>query len=197
MLHKILVPLALLAAFFHGPTYTQVVEKAQTSVLHILGSVTDDDGNVGHYSCTGFAIAKRRVLTAAHCNGKDMTADGIHAILLKADVQSDLMLLEVGTGRKPMTFRDTPVVRFEELTAIGYGYGWHYLTVLTVHPILVDVTVEGMAPGMFVQGGYIGGMSGGPVIDMDGYVVGIVQRTSEGVGYGVTALTIKAFLLGT
>jgi hypothetical protein len=39
-------------------------------------------------------------------------------------------------------------------------------------------------------------MSGGPITDYQGRVVGIIQQTNEGIGYGVNALTIRTFLLG-
>jgi hypothetical protein len=50
------------------------------------------------------------------------------------------------------------------------------------------------APGVVVQGGYLPGMSGGPLIDADGLVVGIVQTSAHNVGYGVGARVIQAFI---
>jgi S1-C subfamily serine protease len=50
-------------------------------------------------------------------------------------------------------------------------------------------------PGIVVQGGYIPGMSGGPVIDKDGQVVGIIQQSDQNIGYGVGVDRISEFLL--
>jgi S1-C subfamily serine protease len=192
-MHRLLLPFILFLSLFHGPTYTQVVEKAQSSVVRLTGTMEE-----AHYSCTGFVIRVHRVLTAAHCKGENMTADRIPVTVLRANTDTDLMLLDVDTNKPALKFRDLPVVRFENLTAIGYGFGWPYLTVLNVRALLVDVSPESdLTPGLIVQGGYIHGMSGGPVIDSVGQVVGIVQQTNEGVGYGVTVTIIKAFLLGS
>jgi len=183
-----------LSLLFHGQTYVHTVDRVSSSVTHIIG-VTDEGQ---HGMCTGFVIAKHRELTAAHCAGTDMTADGLVATVLKTDKYVDLALLEVGTEKPALSFRDIPIARFEPLTAIGYAWGWKYLTVLGVRALLIDVQPNvSMAPGLFAQPGYIAGMSGGPVTDIDGHVVGIIQQTNEGVGFGVTVPLIKAFLLGT
>ena len=93
--------------------------------------------------------------------------------------------------------RDDPVVKFEDLTAIGYAFGWDQALVLDVKVLLVSkAPVDNDTPGIIVRPGYIGGMSGGPVVDMNGQMVGIVQQANSGVGYGVPILIIRAFLLG-
>ena len=53
---------------------------------------------------------------------------------------------------------------------------------------------EQMPPGLFVAGQYIPGMSGGPVVDHDGKIVGIVQQSNSGIGFGVGVSTIQGFL---
>ena len=45
------------------------------------------------------------------------------------------------------------------------------------------------------MGGFIGGMSGGPVFDINGDVVGVVQRGTEQIGYGVNTATLLEFLM--
>lgn len=189
-----------LSAF--GPSHRKVVDRTMSSVVRITGT-KDMDTMFGpmraSYVCTGFVINKHRVMTAAHCVGEAMTADGIAVKVLKADETTDLALLDVDTNKPALAFQDRPLERGDALTALGYGFGWTRILVLEVKVLLVDYTPPGtdLAAGMFVDGGYIGGMSGGPVVDANGKVVSIVQRSVEKAGYGVGTLMMKAFLLGT
>ncbi|HVI42769.1 MAG TPA: hypothetical protein VM577_19350, partial [Anaerovoracaceae bacterium] len=78
----------------------------------------------------------------------------------------------------------------------GYGFGWNKLSVLKERVYIQNYHVDDdAAVGMIVQGGYIGGMSGGPVVDQAGHVVGVVQRGNQQIGYSVGTTIIKAFLL--
>ena len=171
-----------------------VVDRVSASVIR----VTSHDA-WGEGTCSGFVIAPQRVMTAAHCIADKMLADGKDAVVVKVDKHYDLALLRVDKLLKPsITLRDRPVERFEGLIAIGYGYGWTRLSVLEVQAFLINNAVEeDGAVGIIVQGSYIGGMSGGPVVDKSGLVVGIVQRSSTTIGYGVGTLFMHAFLLGT
>lgn len=179
--------------------YTHMVDRVSASIVKIRGEKDFDTffGEVhGAYSCSGFVVAKHRVLTAAHCLGDNMTADGIAATPLIANEHYDLALLDVDTPKAPLEIRDRPVTRFEALTAIGYGFGWDQLSAVPVTVTIVNQRTEGDgAPGIITHGSYIGGMSGGPVVDIAGRVVGIVQQSDEGAGYGVGTLLIRAFLL--
>lgn len=188
-------------------SYTRMVDRVSGSMVRITGEkaiMTMFGPMQAQYVCTGEVIAQDRVLTAAHCLGDKMTSDGIGVDkVLAHDEYYDLALLKVQTGSKPVVlFRHTDVKRFEALTAIGYGYGLTHLTVLSTHAFLIDISVweneDGRpgAPGLITQGGYIGGMSGGVVVDADGLVVSIVQQSNQGVGYGVGIKLVDAFLTG-
>jgi len=176
-----------------------MVDRVSASVVRITGVEKSEDGEPGRdMVCTGEVIGHNRVLTAGHCVGLRMLADGEKAVVLKTDDLYDLALLGTETHKKPaIVFRDINVSRFEQLTAIGYAWGINKLTVLDVRAFLVDLApTKRMAPGIIVQGGYVGGMSGGPVVDQKGQQVGIVQQSNDGVGYGVGIQIIRVFLLG-
>ncbi len=159
-----------------------------------------------HYSCTGFVIAENRVLTAAHCVGDSMRTDG-HLVreVIKADKVNDLAVLDTPTldltnSQKPaLPLRDQPLERFENVIGLGYAFGFEkpLATFNQVMILAYTPDADEMGPGVWVSGGYHPGMSGGPLVDAAGYVVGVVQRTGDGIGYSVTTLTIRAFLLGT
>lgn len=152
----------------------------------------------GQYICTGFVIQPDVVLTAKHCVGPDLMADGYQTKLLQDDAYYDLALISVPKLSKPaLTFRATPVITGEELFGIGYGNGWRFpiaMRVRVVHPNVVPHI--GSPSGIISQGGFVSGMSGGPQVDLDGNVVGIVQqKLDSNLGYGVGFDMIKAFLL--
>lgn len=200
---KIFTPFAFVLALFGGPSpdsYSRMVDTVSNSVVRITGEKEVEvfgETETLHFVCTGFVIARHRVMTAAHCINEVMQADGIDVKVLKVDEYADLALLEVGTPKPVLGIRDEPLVRFEDLTAIGYGWGWKQLTVLHERAFILGTQVQASrAPGVIVQGGYIGGMSGGPVVDKDGHVVCMVQQSNDGIGYGVPSLSMRAFLYG-
>jgi len=181
------------ACLYAAEVDSSVIDRAQKSVYLIHGQKEH-----GRYACSGFLIADEQVLTAAHCVGDQMTVAGIAATVAESDEYYDLALLRVPIHGTPLAFRDTPIARFEQLAAIGHAYGWQRITALHVRVYHVNLTpMQGMRPGMLVKPGYIGGMSGGPVIDADGFVVGIIQASNQDLGYGIGITLIRAFLVGT
>jgi S1-C subfamily serine protease len=192
-MHWLLVPFLALWALINPPgtPYSRMVDRVSASVVR----VTDADDT---YVCSGFVIAPQRVLTANHClDGETILADGITAKILHHDTYYDLGVLEVKINKPALLFRDYEVERFEKFTAIGYAFGWTRLSAKEERVENVNLSPKNeLPPGLIVQNGYIGGMSGGPLVDDNGYLVGIMQQTNDGVGYGVGVLLIRAFLLG-
>lgn len=177
---------------------TRAEQRMSDRVQSSIVKITEETQGEPTGECTGIVLAPNRVLTAAHCMGEAMQADGQTAIVLKSDVFYDLAWLNVVTIRPVMPLAEGTVVRGEYVSAFGYAWGWDHLTMLVCRVVLVDFSPNPkMAVGIFTQGGYIPGMSGGPVVNQDGELVGIVQQTNEGIGFGVGTVLIRAFLLGT
>lgn len=190
------VPLALilplvLTACLRLPAST--IQVAESSLIRISG--LQDEHAV---TCSGFVIAPKRVLTANHCveDITNLTYDGskdAHVIFM--DNYYDLALVEVNTSKPALVLDDDEVWEGQSLTAIGYAKGWNHLLALEEIVRIPNYPVEHSTPsGIILQGGIIGGMSGGPIINRSGRVVSICQRASEFMGYGVPIVTIKSFL---
>lgn len=190
----ILISSSAMAAKITSPSET--ITQALRSVGHVKGEQKDDDDEVHHYGCSAFAVASRKFLTAAHCVGDKLTVDGIVAKEIKVDEEKDLAILLVDDTRPPLTLRDRPLSFYEVAYGLGYGYSWAHPTV-TFHRALMfkygppDTSIY---PGTWYQGGFIGGMSGGPIVDESGQVVGVVQRSNDVTGYGVDVDAVKEFL---
>ena len=169
-----------------------------TPVSRSVVRVTEETRGSSDEVCTGIVLAQNRVLTAAHCVGEATQADGQEAILLKSDEFYDLAWLNVLTVRPPLLVADDVVQENDEVQAYGYAWGWDRLTMLACRVIHVDFSPNPKMPvGVFTQGGYLPGMSGGPVVNSRSELIGIIQQTNDGVGYGVGVQLIRAFLLGT
>ncbi len=187
------------------------VERALQSVVHIVGipagrpvvANTDgvqvwwemQEGEIATYGCSAFSIDVRKFVTAAHCIGESMKVDGHPAFVIAQDKQLDLALLVADYVRPALMVRNTPLQREEHTIGLGYGFSWLYPTITHHQVMILDFSPwPEVMPGVWYSGAFIGGMSGGPVIDGDGVVVGVVQRGSDVVGYGVNAATLLAFL---
>jgi serine protease Do len=196
---RILGVLLTAASLFHSSAanYGHMLDRVQSSVVRI--------SNVGEdFVCTGFVVQQGRVLTAGHCASphEDMLADGTPAKLLGVDLVDDLALLDTQTSKHALTIRTSPVARAEDLTAVGYGFNASLLSVIQLRLLLTNQSLDyfteqheaSVAPGLVMEGPLVGGMSGGPIVDHDGKVVGIAQRSFRGFSYGVGTGIIKAFL---
>jgi Trypsin-like peptidase domain len=176
------------------PSNIALVETALLSVGHLTGTMTED-GRTGTYGCTAFSIDVRKFMTAAHCIGDQMVVDGHPATLVAKDDTADLAVIIADDVKPALHFRQAPLVRQEGVVALGYGYSWKYPTITHHFVMILDFTPEtDMVPGVWFSGGFIGGMSGGPVLDLTGHVVSIVQRSNEEAAYGVSVATMMKFL---
>lgn len=140
--------------------------------------------------CTGFVVSATRgeALTAAHClpqDGEDLIVDGELSYVVR---QSDLFaLVSVEKMKKPpLSIRKREAEVGEESFTFGYAWGQMLVFHRWVAGFLEgDVAFDGpLAPGM----------SGGPVVDLKGDVIGINQASNDRVGVACGVKEIQAFL---
>lgn len=190
---------ALLLAFVVAPiaatsTWNPIALKVQKSISYLEGA----EG-----SCTAWSIneAKDYVMTAAHCdmsnNTKDdFLVDNIPAKVVAKDAKKDLLVLEVKGINKPALHlaKSDPLIG-DEIASYGYGLGLERPLFRVTHVSDTDLHInqDGLGgPYIVTDTDFIGGQSGGPVVNSDGDVVMIVQMGVKGLGIGVGAETIKS-----
>jgi hypothetical protein len=157
-------------------------------------------------SCTGFVIADDErdkdhdrvdwLMTAAHCEGPELYADRMTTKIRWKDTKADMMVLEVSdTGRPALVLaKDNPKIG-DELGSYGFGFGLERAMFRIAHVSDDDTYIpeDGIGgPFMVIDAQFVGGMSGGPVINAAGEVVMIVQRGGQGVGLGIGAEKIRS-----
>lgn len=188
----LLVLLLLLPIYAHDWTAaTARVERSLVRVTH-----PHDAG--GEYVCTGFSINKRHsnILTAYHCIQMDLNdpdspeaehvyVDGQLAYVLAKWPDYDLVILS-GTWRKPsLDYRQEPVRKGLPVAALGFAYG--RVTDMLLTGVIAAPSADWGIPGpegnwQTVDRPFIGGMSGGPIFDEFGDVVGVVQQADDWTG---------------
>ena len=199
--HLILVGLLLLTAVSvkaqdWGPIYKQVYEN------HLI------ELRMGSGRCTGVVIRENQVLTAAHCTQgteEPITADGQPTEHLGHVVPLDLALLRTKTTKTPIPMVTGTPWPGTEVVAIGYTGGKTTPSITTLHIMGIDpdyVRLDGN-----LQFGY----SGGPLVDINGMLVGInvgmllgppidpfsgeiLFPSMVNVGFAVTIERVKVFL---
>jgi S1-C subfamily serine protease len=175
-----------------APDWTKTADTLSKSVVFIASS-----GG----TCSGFVINahakgdKDYILTAAHCDGKELYADNVPAKVVMKDAKRDLLILEVDDLDRPAVVLavKNPLLG-EEVASFGYGGGLEkpmFRLAHVSHPAIDLPELEG-GPFVMIDAGYVGGMSGGPVSNALGEVVSIVQRASDKVGLGVGVETIRS-----
>ncbi len=149
--------------------------------------------------CTGFVIDRVRghVLTAAHCytNEKTIYADHAPAAVVSLDAKRDLLVLRIVDADRPALKLAAHNPRIGDAVA-SYGYGMALERPLFRTAIVSDddtyIPTDNIGgPFVVIDAAFVGGQSGGPVVDQAGDVVMIVQRGTDRVGIGVGAATLQ------
>lgn len=156
------------------PSKSKIIDQAELSIVRLEYSIDDEHT----YVCTGFLVDRYEILTATHCVGEGLTANTIPVKVMKQGESLTLLKAPIVLG-PALKIRKTPVHSGEEGIGIGYGLGFlNVFTRFVTAPLYngTDLILDGL---------FINGMSGGPVIDRDGLVIGLIQS-----GYmGTLAIT--------
>jgi S1-C subfamily serine protease len=182
-----------LASSAFAADWAKVASVISKSVVYIESA----DG-----SCTGFVInddAKGQdyILTAAHCDGSKLYADGAAATVIYRDAKTDLMVLSVADlGRPAVKFAKSNPTLGQDVASLGYGWGLEHpmFRTATISEIDTYIAAEGEVAGPFIvtDAAFVGGQSGGCAVNTSGEVVMIVQRGGSGVGLGIGVELIVA-----
>jgi serine protease Do len=172
-------------------------------VKDLTKSVVTIERDSSGTSCTGFIINGKvkkdeetltYVATAAHCEAAKLWADQAEARVVAKNTEKDLLVLAVDHLDKPAMrlAQDSPKVG-DQVASFGYGMGLEKPLFRIAHVSAETyIPYEGIGgPLFFVDGGFVGGQSGGPVINAAGEVVMMVQRSSATTGIGVGAETLR------
>jgi len=196
------VIVALLAAFLIATSadafsWETVAERVQKSIAHMTLFVETQPEVFEASVCTAFSINQARhiYMTAGHCNGIDMKLDGNPTGLLYRNDANDLMVLQTAAPGKPaLKARTKDIKQGLSVAALGYGWGWDQPMLRTGAISIADISPKdfGSRPHTLFDFPFIGGMSGGPIVDSDGHLVSIVQQsnTREVAGMGQTLKVI-------
>lgn len=187
LLALLLLPSGMGAADFTAKT-TPFVRNVERSIVRVEFGDLDHE----HAVCTGFVTSssKGEALTARHClpeNGEILYADGVESTLIRADDQ--FALIQIPKMEKP------PLDISQEEALIGsevftFGYGWGYLEVF--HRWVAAFRDKDRT--LMMDSPLAHGMSGGPVVNLNGEVVAINQAGNEVISVGSGVKAIRKFL---
>ena len=191
VLATIIVGILCLAPLGAVSKWTAVANNLEESIyfLEVLAG-TELQG-----SCTAFMInqEKKHVLTAAHCDGEKILIDGTPTYRVFKDERKDLMVLRAnGVDGPNVKLAPADADRGDEVASMGYGAGLEDPMFRIAHVSNVRMDIEGLSgPFVMIDAGFVGGQSGGPVVNDKGELVMIVQRGNDSLGIGVGAEVIR------
>ena len=178
-----LIPFMLSAA--PSASFLETTIKSLVVVSYVEGEETRQ--------CTGFVVSasKGEVLTAAHCVPHNTTDpvevnSELSTVIRRSD--SLALLQVVPTLRPPLDIRKNAVDIGEKIYA--FGFAWDHLVVVQRN------VAAFFGPDFGVDGPLAPGMSGGPMVDTQGKVVGVNQATNEVLGLACGPQEIRTFLEG-
>ena len=196
---KVLAAVLMAAASFvsvHATDWSGVVKQVEKSV------VWAQVGNEG--GCTAFVInqEKHYLMTAAHCDAGDkgiLWVDSVPSHVIMLDSKRDLMVVEakdLDPSRPALHLAEKNPERGQDVMSVGYGYALERPFFRQAHVQDDAMKLPDVNGGPFVStdSPFVGGQSGGPVVDIEGKVVLIVQRGDSGTtGLGVGVETIRQY----
>jgi hypothetical protein len=159
----------------------------------------------GH--CTTFSVGVKRWLSAEHClaEGEDATINGEDVYIIKQDSEADLVLFS-GPLVTPLQFAEKEPALAEQVYLFGWpaNIGGKKPLVFVGTVAALNLTEGDLKTGLGYQhrwnlydGDGGAGMSGGPIVNEAGKVVGMVEATKavpSTIIAGPTLEEIKRFM---
>lgn len=204
------------------PDFATTAERLGPSVVTVVATQAGGEEEPGNRVLRGIGSGMivsigGQVLTSEHVVASATKVDielanhtRTRARVVAADDLLDLALLELETplaGLEPVVFRDRAVIPGEWVMAIGQPFGLgHTVTVGVISGLGRDYKDLGKPAGLRADGvwSFIQtdasvniGNSGGPVVDVDGEVVGVttaVRSDGQGLAFAVPAAMARRFL---
>lgn len=188
---KIFAPIALALAIVAILPYEAPAEQASVKVdvervkeSLVMIKLGRPDGQEG--VCSGFVVdAAGRIVTAQHCTdeAESIEIDGEQTYVLKTKDGAALLNGEPGK-RPPLRIAKDLPKQLETVWSFGFPNGWGtFVFERRVASILKLVDAD--HHDVFMDGEVGFGMSGGPIVNAKGEVVGINQMTFSPGGFSM------------
>ncbi len=180
MIYKFLTLLFALSmtscAIFH-PSLATIINNIDGSTVKL----TNVDNT---FTCTAFSINEQRgyYMTAAHCLSEGpVTIDGHNAQIIIQDDSLDIAVLRAESFRQALPHRYLSIDLGMPVASYGYGYGLKQPIVKTSRVSQPQLYVEDQL-WTVLDSPFVEGMSGGPIVDESGRVMGVVQVSDSVTG---------------
>lgn len=192
---------ALVATTFISCGFAQTpstINRVQESLARVSWNGFDSEGQEIGGRCTGFSVGIIWVLTAKHClpeGNEDVFVDGKIARVIKKN--DALALLEVPVSKYPiLEIRKTRLKIGEPVTTFGYAYGGPDALALRRNVAVYCECNFADTDHLIMDNPIAKGMSGGPVIDETGRVVGLNQAGTNEVSIACPGEELLKFIEG-
>ena len=151
---------------------------------------------------SGFSIKENIILTNAHVVGNNKKValnlyDGtmIEGAVIKTDVEKDLALIGIDKTITPLSINTEKINIGQEVYAIGAPKDMPY----TMTKGIVSALDRKLGKNTYIQidASVNSGNSGGPLVDENGKVIGIITlkaSDAEGIGFAINTNDINAFI---
>ncbi|MFD1563721.1 S1C family serine protease [Haloarchaeobius amylolyticus] len=188
-----------------GSTFTDIYNAVIDSVtqVRVFGVENPNTGSKGRGQGSGFLYDDRHVVTNDHVIADGEAADlqytngdWTSTTLVGRDVQSDLAVLEVDhvpDGVAPLPMADERPVVGQQVVAVGNPYGLNGSMsagiISGVNRTLDHPQQPFSYPNIIQTDAAVNpGNSGGPLVDLDGEVVGVVNSAGgDNIGFAISA----------
>lgn len=190
MPRSIVIATLLLAFTLIAPVGNVEGKDPLTAILNkVANSIVAIHNRDRSIYCSGFVIDHERqyVQSAFHCidgaesHNLEVLVDGQDVTLLYADRKLDLVVMRTKTSKPALIAAQRNTGPGNIVHAIGHAQGLQHMTFRSGLTLATDSRLGQFA----LQPILIGGMSGGPIVNSQGEVVGIVQGGYRGKGYDV------------